>query len=120
MQLTDEHIQHLSSITELSPMQLKKLISMGLIDGDAALDVLMKYDYRRIKRRNVYRVAQIQQAMADKYHVPVSRVARVVYSKKKKMYYCEACGKNITSREYKLGKGKCKACVAREINGLEN
>lgn len=115
IKLQESEIQKLSAIIELTPMQIQKLLTMGLIDESRALDVLILYDFRRIKRRKQYKVGQIIEAVVEKYKVPRSRVERVIYAKKVKRYYCDKCSKEITNRERKRGNGKCDHCVALEI-----
>ena len=115
IKLTEPEIQKLSAITELSPMQVQKLLTMGLIDESRAMDVLILYDFKRIKRRKQYKVSQIIEAIIEKYKVPRSRVERVIYAKKTKRYYCDKCSKEITKRERLRGNGKCDHCVALEI-----
>lgn len=116
IKLQEHEIQKLSSITELSPMQIQKLLAMGLIDESRALDALILYDFKRIKRRKQYKVGQIIEAVMEKYKVPRSRVERIIYNKKRKRYYCDKCAKEITNREKKRGNGKCDHCVALEID----
>lgn len=86
-------------------MQIQKLLNMDLIAESRALDVLLLYDFRRIKRRKQYKVGQIIEALIEKYKVPRSRVERVIYAKKTKRYYCDKCSKEITNRERKRGNG---------------
>ncbi len=52
IKLQEQEIHKLSSITELSPMQIQKLLAMRLIDEDRALDVLILYDFKRVKDVN--------------------------------------------------------------------
>ena len=115
IKLNEAEIQKLASITELTPMQIQNLLTMGLIDESRALDALILYDFRRAKRRKQYKVGQIIEAVVEKYKVPRSRVERVIYAKKTKRYYCDKCSKQITHREQNRGNGKCDHCVALEI-----
>lgn len=115
IKLQESEIQKLSAITEIEPIQLHKLLTMGLIDENRALDQLILHDFRRIKRRKQYKVSQIIEAVIEKYKVPRSRVERVIYAKKVKKHYCDKCSKEITNRERKRGNGKCDHCVALEI-----
>ena len=96
-------------------MQVQKLISLGLISETRALDVLILYDFRRIKRRKLYTVAQIIEALIEKYKVSKYRVEKIIYHKKQKRYFCDKCAKEITNRERRRGNGKCDHCVALEI-----
>lgn len=98
--LDETDIQKLSAITELSVMQIHNLLTMGLIHEQHAINALILYDYKRLKRRGKYRVMQIQQALAEKYNVNVSRIASVAYKKRTKRYYCEKCSKEISHREF--------------------
>lgn len=116
IRLQEAEYGKLASITGLTIIQLEKLFSMGLIEEERALDALILYDFRRIKRRHLYKVGQIVLAVMEKYQVPKSRVERVIYHKKKKVYYCDQCNKQITNREKRRGNGKCDHCVALGID----
>lgn len=116
IKLGEPELLKLSSITNVTPLQLHNLMSLGLVNEEKALDALIRYDFQRVKRRKIYRVKQIVEAMMQKYNVPASRVQRVIYAKKKKRHYCEKCGKEIANRERIRGNGKCDQCVASEIS----
>lgn len=115
IKLQETEIQKLSAITGLTPMQIQQLIAMELLNDRRAMDALILYDFKRIKRRKQYKVGEIILALMGKYKVSKSCVTRVIYAKKKKRYYCEKCSKEISHRELLRGKGKCSACVASEI-----
>lgn len=115
IQLQEAELQKLSAITELSTVDLNKLLVIGLIDENRALELLILYDFRRIKRRHIYKVNQIIEAMMEKYKVNRYRVEKAIYSKKKKRYYCECCSKEISKREKTRGNGKCRHCVTLEL-----
>ena len=115
IKLQENEIQKLAVLTELTPMQIHHLLAIGIIDEQRALDHLILYDFRRIKRRKVYMVSQIIEAVMEKYKVPRSRVERIIYAKKTKRYYCDKCAKEISKRERNRGNGKCDRCFALEI-----
>ena len=115
IEFREKEIEKLSAITSLTPMQVQNLLAMGLIDDSKALDTLILYDFRRIKRRRLYRVGQIIEALVEKYKTCPSRVQRVIYHKKKKIYYCNNCAKQIKAREHHRNNGRCDHCVAMDI-----
>lgn len=108
-------IQKLSAITGSSPIQIQNLVAMGLINESRALDFLINYDFTRIKRRQQYKVKEIVQALADRYNVPTTRVHHVAYAKVVKRFHCTKCGKAISARNHKLGKGLCPKCASDRI-----
>ena len=115
IRLQEKEIEKLSAITDITPVQVTKLIALGIIDENRCLDALLVYDYRRLKRRGEYKVAQIFEALMERYKVSKWRVEKAVYYKTPKKKYCKACQKEISGREYARGNGKCDKCVADEI-----
>ena len=116
VQLREKEIEKLSAITGIAPVQITKLISLGILDELRCMDVLLQYDFRRLKRRKQYRVSQIIEALMERYKVAKWRVERAIYHKAPKKHYCSSCQKEISGREYSRGHGKCDQCVAKGID----
>lgn len=117
IQFQQQEIEKLAAITGLTPMQVSKLLAMGLINQQEALSAMLVYDWRRLKQRGKYKVAQIFAALSERYDVPKWRVEKAVYFKKKSTQkYCVVCKRPISGREYNRGNGKCDKCVAAEID----
>lgn len=89
IQFQQQEIEKLAAITGLTPMQVSKLLAMGLINRQEALSAMLVYDWRRLKQRGKYKVAQIFAALSERYGVPKWRVEKAVYYKKKSTQkYC--------------------------------
>ncbi|MDE6347067.1 MAG: hypothetical protein K2L55_10490 [Muribaculaceae bacterium] len=116
VQFKEKEIEKLAAITGTTPLQISKLIALGVLDESKCLDALLIYDFRRLKRRGIYKVAQIFEALMERYKVPKWRAEKAVYYKVKKKRYCKSCQKEISGREYVRGNGKCDQCVAKEID----
>lgn len=116
IQLGEKEIEKLSAITGITPVQVTKLIALGVLDESKCLDALLAYDFRRLKRRGIYKVAQIFEALMERYKVPKWRAEKAVYFKATKKKYCKSCQKEISGREYARGNGRCDQCVAKEID----
>ena len=116
IKLQEKEIEKLSAITEITPVQVTKLIALGILDEQRCLDALLVYDYRRLKRRGAYKVAQIFEALGERYKVPKWRIEKAVYYKASKKRFCKVCQKEISGREYARGNGMCDKCVAKEID----
>lgn len=116
IRLQDKEIEKLSAITGIAPVHVAKLVAMGLLDESRCLDALLVYDFRRLKRRGLYKVAQICEALMERYKTPKWRVERAVYHKTVKKRYCNSCQKEISGREYSRGNGECDQCVAKRID----
>lgn len=116
IQLQQKEIEKLATITNLSPLQVSKLIALGILNDNRCLDAILVYDWKRLKRRKQYKVSQIFEALMERYKVSKSRVERAVYYKQRKKKYCEKCQREISNREYNRGNGKCDRCVGIEID----
>lgn len=115
IELKEKEIEKLAAITGSTPLLIKKMIAMNLLHEQRCLNALIAYDMRRLKRQRKYKVGQIIEALSERYNVSSTRVKSAIYFKKRKKYSCTVCQKEISSREYKRGNGKCNKCVAKEI-----
>lgn len=116
IQLQQKEIEKLAAITNLTPIQVEKLIAMNILDDQRCLDAMLVYDWKRLRRRKIYKVSQICEALMERYKVPKWRVEKAVYYKQRKKKYCSQCQKEISGREYSRGNGKCDHCVGTEID----
>ena len=51
IQFQQQEIEKLAAITGLTPLQVNKLLAMGLINRQEALSAMLVYDWRRLKQR---------------------------------------------------------------------
>lgn len=115
LHLGEKEINKLALITNMTPMQINKLLNLRLLDRNNCLDALLVYDYKRLKRRTVYRISQIVPALMERYNISEYRVKKAVYKKAKLQRVCECCQKEISGLEYSRGNGKCNECIAASI-----
>ncbi len=115
IKLTDELLLELSEALDVPYEIIQKLYSMRMLHEPTTFSVLMKHDYDRLRKMGKYRPGQVILAVANKYHVTTDRVRNAIYSKNRRLYYCEECGKRIPHREYLRGFGKCDDCFVKTI-----
>lgn len=115
IQLTDKEFQKIAAKTGVSQYDLQKLYSMGMLRERGMQDVLIRYDYYKIRSLGKYKPSQIISRLMMFYHVSRDAVAGAVYNRAKTQYYCENCGKLLKKSEYKKNDGLCSDCVTKSI-----
>ena len=115
IRLREKDIEKLSIILELPQYAVEKMAAMNLIYDALAVDLLMVYDWKKLKRSKKYTVKQILQALMDEYQVSKTKVQAAVYGKRKRTYSCQQCGKRITKSESDRNEGLCDLCVSKSI-----
>lgn len=115
-QFRDKELEKISGLTGLDVIQVARLSQMGVLDEKKCIDMLILHDWRRLKMREKYKVSQIIDALAERYHVAPSRVKAVAYRPQKTKRFCTECGKAISGREYMKGNGKCRKCISTSID----
>ncbi len=115
VQLTDKEFQKLAAQTGVSQYDIQKLYSMGVLRERGLQELLIRYDYDKIRSLGKYRPSQIISRLVMYYHVSREVVSGSVYNRTKTQYYCEDCGKLIKKSEYKRNDGLCDDCVSRSI-----
>lgn len=108
--------EKLAGMTGLAPIQIEQLLAMDIIDEKKALDAIIRHDVRSLRRRKIYKAAQIKSVLAERYGVTIGCVSRNMRGTKTGLrYYCIECGKEITWKTKKKNMGRCEVCVASEI-----
>lgn len=115
IRLREKDIEKLSIILELPQYAIEKMAAMNMINDALAVDMLVVYDWKKLKRDKKYTVKQILQALMDEYQVSKTKVQAAVYGKRKRTYSCQLCGKRITKSESVRNEGICDACVSKTI-----
>ena len=116
VQLTEKHIKKLSVITELPLEEVARLSSMGLLDSNRAVELLIKYDWRLLsKNKGEYTVQARINAIMSEYGVAENRVRQAIYGKRSMEYYCSECGRVITKTEHARNNGMCDKCVVKKL-----
>lgn len=115
IRLREKDIEKLAIILQLPQYTIEKMAAMNLINDSLAVDMLMIYDWKKLKNTKKYTVKQILQAIMDEYQVSKTKVQAAVYGKRKRTYSCQQCGKRITKSESTRNSGICDACVSKSI-----
>ena len=108
----------LAAVTGLAPIQIDKLLDMGLIERKNALGAIVRHDAGILRRKGVYKVADIQTVLAERYGVSKYFVKQCMGSGKEKMerkYHCIRCGKEITWKTKKKNLGRCDVCMLEDL-----
>lgn len=113
--IRDKDIQRLATITKVSQDDMAKLVSMGLIDHNPAMRLLVKYSVQKLKRKKYYKVRQIVSAVAQEYGVKERFVTDSMYSRQRRIHYCSECMRKISAADNKRNHGLCDDCVAKHI-----
>jgi hypothetical protein len=114
--LKDKEIIKIAEVTELQPSDIQRLLALDLLDERNVFDLLIRYDYRRATRSNLYTKGQIIAFLMNKYRMQQTSITSIIYRKNKKAYYCTECGRMIPTREYNSGQGRCNECISKEID----
>lgn len=69
IRLREKDIEKLSIILQLPQYTIEKMAAMNLINDSLAVDMLMVYDWKKLKNTKKYTVKQILQAIMDEYQV---------------------------------------------------
>ena len=116
VRLTEKHFKKLAVITDLPLEEVVKLNSMGLIDCDRAVALLMKYDWKLLlSNASAYSAQQRVEAIMNEYNVTEHRVRETVYGNRSMEYYCKECGRKITKTESLKNRGYCHKCTVKQI-----
>ncbi len=106
----------LAAATGLAPIQVDKLLAMGVIDEKGALMAIIKHDAAMLRRKRIYKVADIHKVLAERYGVSVYIVKKCMAGERKELrYHCISCGKEITWKTKKKNLGKCESCVVDDL-----
>lgn len=115
IRLRQKEIDKLSIISQIPQHDIAKLFSMGLIDEPIAIDLLVAYDWKKLKQKKIYTVKQITQALMEEYDISRSKVQYAAYGKKKHTYSCTKCGRRILKSESLRNEGVCDRCISMSI-----
>jgi transcription initiation factor IIE alpha subunit len=114
--LREKEINKLAAMLQLPEDQLERLHSMRLLDESKAIDILVRYEYARLKRTELYNVKQITEALMREYDISRGKVQNAIYNKRKGKYFCRICGRAISNHRHLNYDDVCKSCVTNSIN----
>lgn len=114
-QFTDDEYNKLSAVTGIPAVDLQKLDALGLLANDVAIRMVLEYEYR-IQRNNTKALPKlILQAIANKYGLTTQKVRGFLFHRKRPVYYCSKCNKEISQSEHKRFNGLCEKCAVDSI-----
>ncbi len=112
----ERHLQKLALITEVPLEKLVEFDTMGLLDDERVVDLVLMHDYRSLRRSpKKYTKRQCVMALAKEYNLKESRVGRAVSKRRTGSKYCKECGAEVTPFEYSRNDGICDVCVVNKI-----
>lgn len=79
IRLRQKEIDKLSIITQLPQHDIEKMLAMGLVNEPIAIDLLVVYDWKRLKKEKKYTVKQITQALMNEYDISRTKVQSAAY-----------------------------------------
>lgn len=113
IRLRDKDIKRLARILDVSEDTITKMAAMELIDYNRAVDLLIKYSWRQLYRKDWLKRGEKYQAIALEYNCSTTKVANAVKNKRRAEYYCVECSKKITKKQYQDHDGLCSDCVIK-------
>ena len=115
IRLKEQDFEKLTEMTGVSQFDLQKLYAMQLLHDALVLDMLIKYDFKKLGYQDKFRSAHIIARLSEHYGVSEEKVRNAAYSKPKRYYYCEKCDRRIAKRVYLRNQGICDKCAAAAI-----
>lgn len=114
-QFTDDEYNKLSAVTGFTALDLQKLDALGLLANDIAIRKVLEYEYKTQRKKTKALPKLIVMAIANKYGLSPQRVRGFLFHRKRPVYYCAKCNKEIPRSEYKRFKGLCEQCAINSI-----
>lgn len=113
--LREKELSKLSIILGIPEESMLLLKSMNLLNDSMAIDLLMAYEFKKIRSSNKYKSKEIIAALAKEYKVTIRKATHAVYHKKEISYHCKLCGKPMSKYKFRAHDGICEACVVDSI-----
>lgn len=114
-QFTDDEYNKLSAVTGFPAVDLQKLDALGLLANDVAIRMVLEYEYNRQRKTTKALPKLILQAIANKYGLTPQKVRGFLFHRKRPVYYCSKCNKEISQSERKKFNGLCEKCAVDSI-----
>lgn len=112
---SDNEYGKLSAITGFSSVDLQKLDALGLLANDVAIRMVLEYEYRTHRKNTNALPGLIVRAIANKYGLPPQKVRGFLFHRKRPVYYCSKCSKEISKNERRRFNGLCEQCAIDSI-----
>lgn len=113
--LREKEFAKLAAMLQIPEDQLRRLHSMRLLDESVAIDVLVKYEFRRLKKTGEYTTKQITEALVREYDISRGKVQNAIYNKRKSRYFCKTCGRSISQYKHLKYGDVCEQCAIESI-----
>lgn len=114
-QFTDDEYNKLSVVTGFPAVDLQKLDALGLLANDVAIRMVLEYEYHTQRKNTKALPKLILQAIANKYGLTPQKVRGFLFHRKRPVYYCSKCNKEISQSERKRFNGLCEKCAVDSI-----
>ncbi len=114
-QFTDDEYHKLSAVTGFPAVDLQKLDALGLLANDVAIRIVLEYEYNIQRKKTKALPKLIIQAIANKYGLTPQKVRGFLFHRKRPVYYCSECNKEISQSERKKYNGLCEKCAVDNI-----
>lgn len=114
-QFSDDEYNKLSIITGLTAIDLQKLDALGLLMNDVAIRMVLEYEYNHQRKTTKALPTLIIQAIANKYGLTPQKVRGFLFHRKRPVYYCAKCRKEISQSDRKKYNGLCEKCAVDSI-----
>lgn len=115
VKLRPKDINKLSGILSMSTEQIERLNIMGLLNTTQVRDILVSYDWKKLKQSRKYKPSQIFEALQREYGISRNTCYSICYRKKEAAYYCQQCFKKISKNIFLRNDGQCDSCVSKSI-----
>ena len=113
--LRPKELAKLSTITNIPQESLQLLHSLHVLEESMVIDLLVKFEYTKIKKTQKYKSKHIIAALSKEYQITESKVKNAIYNKKEPPHHCRICGKPITKNRYSMHDALCEDCVVDTI-----
>lgn len=114
-QFSEDEYNKLSTITGFAAIDLQKLDALGLLVNDVAVRMVLEYEYNFQRKTTKAQPKLILQAIANKYGLTPQKVRGFLFHRKRPVYYCSQCNKEISQSERKRYSGICEKCAIDNI-----
>lgn len=124
--LREKDIQKAAEIFGLEEATIKKFNDLRLLNVEYIFECLVRYDYQKLSfgiklsdlESNKKRMEQaIGLAIRKEYNISKKLYNSIINetTTRKKMFFCDRCGKRMSMAEYNSGDGICTTCKADDI-----
>jgi len=115
IRLRDKDIKRLARMVDLPEETITKMAAMELLDYNRAVDLLIKYSWRQLYRKDWLKKKDKVAALALEYNCSEGKVKKAILSARNKQLYCSQCAAPITKKMFNENNGLCAKCHIKSI-----